>query len=722
MPTLRRLLAALLTAMLLAGLLPLQALAAAPVANDQSVTTTEDTATLITLIASDADLDELTYTVTGPGPTHGLLSGTAPNLTYTPAANYSGSDSFTFTASDASATSDEATVSITVSPVNDTPVLGAIGSQAVDELVELAFSATATDVDGNGLVFGLAAGTAGTVPAGAAIDPATGAFAWTPTEIQGPGSYTFDVTVSDGALADTETITATVAEVDSAPILDPIGDRSVAENATREVTLAATDADLPAQDLTFNLVDGAPAWVTLDGTTLRLAPAFGDTSADVSACVSDGALDDCETVTVTVTNTNRGPFANAQSVTTSEDTAKAISVTGSDPDGDMLTYIVGDPAHGLLSGTAPNLTYTPAANYNGPDSFTFTARDGSATSAEATVSITVSPVNDTPEARTDGFTVNATTTTILAVLANDYSGPAVNGATSEPTDTITVKSVGTASRGTLSIAAGGAGVVYDPTGCGTGGDSFTYTITDGGGLTAPATAFVTIARPGTNGLSVSPITDMPATGLVSNSTIGSTVPLRLSWCGVTKAGASVRSYKVAQSTNGGSTYPTTLYSSTTGTSSTRKLTVNTTYRWRARTVDSAGRTGSYRYSLTARVARYQESSSTITYSGPWGTTKSTSYSGGGQRWTRTAGATATITLANARQFAIVGPRSSTRGSFEVYVDGMLVATVSEKATTTVYRRVLYVRSLTTGTNVRHTIQLRAVGNGRVDLDAILALY
>ena len=294
--------------------------------------------------------------------------------------------------------------------------------------------------------------------------------------------------------------------------------------------------------------------------------------------------------------------------------------------------------------------------------------------------------------------------------------------TSEPTDTITVKTVGTATRGTVSIAAGGTAVIYDPAGCSTGGDSFTYTITDSRGLTATATAFVTIARPGTNGISANPITDTPATGLVSNSTIGSTVPLRVSWCGVTIASTSVRSYKVAQSTNGGSTYPTTLFSATTGTSSTRKLTVNTPYRWRVRTVDRAGRTGSYRYSLTSRVALYQESSTAITYTGTWTTSKSTSYSGGARRWTKTAGATASITLTNARQFAIVGPRSSGRGSFEVYVDGVRVATVSEKATSTVYRRVLYVRSLTTGTNVKHTVQVRAVGNGQVDLDAILALF
>ena len=56
------------------------------------------------------------------------------------------------------------------------------------------------------------------------------------------------------------------------------------------------------------------------------------------------------------------------------------------------------------------------------------------------------------------------------------------------------------------------------------------------------------------------------------------------------------------------------------------------------------------------------------------------------------------------------------------MDGVLVKTVSERATTTVYRRVLYVRSLTSGSNVKHVIQVRAVGNGRVDLDAIVALY
>src|SRR5207253_3766017 len=101
------------------------------------------------------------------------------------------------------------------------------------------------------------------------------------------------------------------------------------------------------------------------------------------------------TVSITVTAVNDAPVAYAQSVITAEDTAKAITLTASDVDGDALTYsIVSGPSHGSLSGAAPNVTYTPAANYNGSDSFTFKANDATADSAAATVSITVTAVNE----------------------------------------------------------------------------------------------------------------------------------------------------------------------------------------------------------------------------------------------------------------------------------------------------------------------------------------
>ncbi len=105
------------------------------------------------------------------------------------------------------------------------------------------------------------------------------------------------------------------------------------------------------------------------------------------------------TVSITVTPVNDRPVANPQSVTTAEDTAKAISLAASDVEGDALTYsVVTAPAHGTLTGTPPAVTYTPAADYNGSDTFTFKANDGKADSAPATVSITITPVNDPPMA------------------------------------------------------------------------------------------------------------------------------------------------------------------------------------------------------------------------------------------------------------------------------------------------------------------------------------
>src|SRR5262249_57961990 len=93
---------------------------------------------------------------------------------------------------------------------------------------------------------------------------------------------------------------------------------------------------------------------------------------------TDGSLDsNVATVAITVRAVNDRPVADAQSVVTDEDTPKAIALTATDADGSALTFeIAAQPAHGTLSGTAPNVTYTPAANYNGADSFTFKANDG----------------------------------------------------------------------------------------------------------------------------------------------------------------------------------------------------------------------------------------------------------------------------------------------------------------------------------------------------------
>src|SRR4029453_8402392 len=103
------------------------------------------------------------------------------------------------------------------------------------------------------------------------------------------------------------------------------------------------------------------------------------------------------TFTITVTPGNDPPTANPASVSVPEDGIATLTLTGSDRDGDPLTFAVtSPPANGTLAGTAPNLTYQPNPNFNGPDSFQFTANDGSLTSAAATFTLTVTSENDGP--------------------------------------------------------------------------------------------------------------------------------------------------------------------------------------------------------------------------------------------------------------------------------------------------------------------------------------
>ena len=134
----------------------------------------------------------------------------------------------------------------------------------VDEETLLSFTATASDHDVpvQTLTFSLSG-----APVGASITPA-GAFTWTPTELSGPGPYTFDVVVSDGVLTDSETITVTVAEVNVAPVLDPVGNMPVDEETLLSFTATASDHDVPVQTLTFSL-SGAPV-----GASITPAGAF----------------------------------------------------------------------------------------------------------------------------------------------------------------------------------------------------------------------------------------------------------------------------------------------------------------------------------------------------------------------------------------------------------------------------------------------------------------
>ena len=189
---------------------------------------------------------------------------------------------------------------------------------------------------------------------------------------------------------------------------------------------------------------------------------------------------------------NNPPGAAGQSVNATEDTPKSITVNAVSPNPSAtLTYtIVSAPAHGTLSGTAPNYTYTPTANYNGADSFSFKVNDGNATSNTATVAINIAAVNDAPVAQADSASVEAgsTLTFPAATLAsNDSTGPL-----NESTQTLIVNSVtATAStHGTVSLA--GGVVTYTPATPFAGAASFSYEVCDDAPDSKCATGIVNV--------------------------------------------------------------------------------------------------------------------------------------------------------------------------------------------------------------------------------------
>ena len=253
------------------------------------------------LTGTDPDADVLSFTVVS-APTHGTLAGTAPNLIYSPDANFNGSDSFTFTVNDGTADSTIATVGITVTPVNDAPIAAALSFSTPRDTAAAA-TLSATDVDNDTLSFGVVS-----QPAHGVLSGSGSSLTYTPnTGFAGADSFTY--TANDGTV-----------------------DSNIA------------------------------------------------------------------TVSITVVATNRPPSATAASATTAEDVAVGITLSGTDPDGNTLTFaVVGLPAHGTLSGSGATRTYTPAANYNGPDSFTFTVNDGLVTSSAGDGVHHVSPLSTTSQ-------------------------------------------------------------------------------------------------------------------------------------------------------------------------------------------------------------------------------------------------------------------------------------------------------------------------------------
>ena len=198
---------------------------------------------------------------------------------------------------------------------------------------------------------------------------------------------------------------------------------------------------------------------------------------------------------------NTAPAATAQTVSdASEDTAKTITLAGTDADSDNLTFaIASNPDNGSLGSVSQatnvgtddsaTVTYTPTANYNGSDSFTFTVNDGTETSSAATVTITVNAVNDAPTATAQSTGVLEDTPATITLTGSDVDAQELTFAVaSNPSN----GSLGTVVQTTLVGTTDSATVTYTPSGGYSGTDSFTFTVTDGTATSSAATVSITV--------------------------------------------------------------------------------------------------------------------------------------------------------------------------------------------------------------------------------------
>ena len=446
-----------------------------PTAFDQDVTVVNDASASLFLTGSDPENQVLTFKIVA-GPTNGTINGTPPIVTYRAMADFVGTDSFIFTASDGEKTSAHATVTIHVLDRNRPPT-ATPQMVAATEDTDSEITLTGSDPNGNPLSFFIRSGPQhGNLFISFPSPHAT----YVPSSnYNGPDSFTFYV--SDGQFFSADaTVTIDVAAVNDPPVAFAT-QRTLNEDTSATITLQGGDVD--GDPITFAMGDGphhGSLSVSLPTVTYTPDPNFNG-SDSFTFTVSDGVATSAPaTVSLSVTSVNDPPVALDDSVTTAEDTAVAITLHATDVDSQFLSYtIVTLPSDGILSGTGPSRTYTPAANATGVRTIKFRASDGFASSNTATVTITITPVNDPPTAFDDYVATDPATPLTIDVIKNDVD---------VDSDPLTIASVDAPAHGTVDIVDGK--LVYTPDAGFTGVDVFAYTITDPSSTSSSASVHV----------------------------------------------------------------------------------------------------------------------------------------------------------------------------------------------------------------------------------------
>ncbi|HHG3393381.1 TPA: tandem-95 repeat protein [Vibrio parahaemolyticus] len=479
----------------------------APNAKNDVITTEEDTAVTIDVLVNDSDVegDVLSIQSASVPSEQGSVDIVDGKLVFTPAENFNGEATITYIVTDGDLT-DEAKVTVTVTPVNDSPVaVDDTTSIQEDTAVTIDVMPNDTDVDGDTLSIQSAS-----VPSDqGTVEIVDGKLVFTPAEnFNGDAEITY--TVTDGELTDEAKVTVTVNPVNDMPTIKVDAVESITEDAVSTDTVLATltvrDTDTPEDQLTVSLENNSNGYFVLVGNEVKLSQAGVDAvnndelnlkDLTISASVSDGVNPTAsDSDSLIVNRVNDAPTIKVDAVESitedavSTDTVVAtLTVRDTDTPEDQLTVSIENNSNGyfVLVGNEVKLTQAGVDAVNNDElnlkdlTISASVSDGVNPTANDSDSLIVNRVNDAPVAKDDIATTQEDTAVTIDVLPNDSD---VDG------DKLSIQSASVPeAQGKVEIVDGK--LVFTPAENFHGDAEITYTLTDGA-LTDQATVNVTV--------------------------------------------------------------------------------------------------------------------------------------------------------------------------------------------------------------------------------------
>lgn len=472
-----------------------------PTASDDNPTVDEDSSNnSFDVLSNDTDPDSglgdtLTISAVGTPNSGGAVNIVAGStLSYSPAPNFAGSESFTYTISDRAGATDSAMVTVTVNNINDPPSFASTAPTGGAQGSVYTYDIVATDPDvGDTLTI-----TALTLPSWLTLTDhgnRTATLTGTPTN-NGVGNNGVNLQVSDGTLNSTQQFTIVVSNTNDPPTFTSTALTTGTQDTTYTYDVTTDDPD--TDDTLTITAPTLPAWLTLTDNGDRTATLSGTPTNDnvgdnnVSLLVSDGTATATQNFIINVTDVNDQPTFTSVAVTAAtQNTVYTYNIATDDPDsGDTLSITAPTLPSWLTfidnGDRTATMTGTPANDDIGGDNSVILEVSDGTLSATQDFTIVIGNVNDPPIPVDDIFVVDEdSAATPFGVLANDID-PDIG-------DTLTITAVGIPSQGgAVSVMAGGGALTYAPAPDFAGVEAFTYTVIDNDGASAMATVTVTV--------------------------------------------------------------------------------------------------------------------------------------------------------------------------------------------------------------------------------------